>query len=213
MLPLCSLCSKRMEKPLRKTASSAPRAGSWASSTAATMMVFRNRILSRKTSILAQLASERQPQNFLQGPGHAAFGIAGCHPPAALLHCFRCISHDIRKSRKFKHFQIIEVVADGHHLLSGYPVTFRPPAQGVTFGTSAVQNVEDAQVAMIILSLQNGDFTKEIGLGEPLLGLLHPADTAAIHRLDRLFDQRILKRRHILDKLRVGLDPPGNALD
>src|ERR1051326_7783594 len=114
MLPVCSLCSKRIEKPLRSTASSAPKAGSWANSSAAAIVIgLRNRILEVQESIFAQLAAESQPQNVFQGPGHAAFCIAGRYPPAALLQFLRCISHDKGKPSKFKHFQVVKIVADG----------------------------------------------------------------------------------------------------
>src|SRR6185437_1784984 len=121
--------------------------------------------------------------------------------------------HDYGKPRIFKHFQVIVVVADGHDLGPGDAVVFGPTPQSMAFGAVAIKDVEDAQIAMIILGAYDGDFIKKVGLCEPQLSFLHAADATAGHCLDRIFaGQGVLKRRNVTDVAFIVLDPAGNAL-
>src|SRR5712691_2726771 len=107
-----------MENPLRRTAIWPAKADSCASTRTAPTVNVLESFIERKISILTQLDAESQPQNLLHGLGHAAFLVAACHYPAILLQFMRCISHDNRNPCKFKHFQVIMVVSNGHNLLS-----------------------------------------------------------------------------------------------
>ena len=81
----------------------------------------------------------------------------------------------------------------------------------MAFGTVAVQDVQNAEVTVVILGAQYGDFVKKIGLPEALLGGNHPLHGAAIHGLNGIFHQRILQRRDIPDISGIAFDPAGDA--
>src|SRR5262249_130140 len=115
------------------------------------------------------------------------------------------------KPSKFKHFQVIVVVANGHNVLPRDAVMLGPAAKGVSFGASPVQNVQNAQVAVVVLRPQNRNFVEEIALTQATLTGLHQLYRTGIDGLDRIFRECLFQWGNVPDMGRVLLDPARDA--
>src|ERR1035438_6905821 len=80
----------------------------------------------------------------------------------------------------------------------------------MSLGTSSVQQVYDAEVAVVILGSQGREVPAETAGGKINLRLVHQVDRPAEHGLDRVLDQRILDRADVLDERRVFFHPTLN---
>src|SRR5208283_1405025 len=93
-------------------------------------------------------------ESLLDGRGHAALVVMQSHCPAVLFEIVGGISHDHRMSGKGQHLDVIVVVADGHYLGTVETAAFGPTLQCVPFGAAGVEDINDTQVACLILRTQ-----------------------------------------------------------
>src|ERR1039458_7097964 len=144
------------------------------------------------------------------GRRHSALVVMQSDGPAVLLQVVRCISHDDRMAGEGQHLDVIVIIADGHYLGAIDATIVGPAFQRVSLRASRVEDVDDAQVAHIILRAQHGEIPGEIAGPQLLLRLPHQFDRAAEHGLNGVFRQSFCNGADIFDVGRILLHP---ALD
>src|SRR5262249_26486385 len=105
------------------------------------------------------------------------------------------------------------IIADSHDLLPPHALLLGPAAQSMALRALAVQNVQDAEVAVVVLCLQNRDFADQVEFLEALPGLGHALDASAKHGLQGILSTEcILQRHNVLYVGTVRLHPARDAL-
>jgi len=130
--------------------------------------------------------------------------------PAILLEVVGRVSHDHRMPGKGQHVNVIVIVADGHDFAAIDATVPGPALERMPLGTVGIEQVHDAQVAVIVLGAQRREVVAEAACCQVLLRPIHQLDRPAEHRLDRVLGQPVLDRTDILDERSVLFHPPLN---
>src|SRR3954464_3920073 len=96
----------------------------------------------------------------MQCPSDAKFVVRSRLPPSTLFHVIRSIRHHDGEACEFEHAEVVVIIANGDHLIALNTPMGRPAFYRVSFTTILIEHVEKAQVAFVVLRLQNSSLAE-----------------------------------------------------